>query len=451
MGDKGETLNAAEADEFEDLRTELDVIDKQLERLRFAERISAQTAVPVTPRAAEPGRIEPVRVEPIVKTGERLEPGMRMARVAKCIVLQKMTGQDPVVAALRDYPHDPVIAAVTKAAVAAGTTMDPTWAGALVGEEGSVYADFVAFLRAQTILGQFGTNGIPSLRNIPFRTPLLSQTTGGAGFWVGEGNGKPVTKFDFARTTLEPLKVANISVLTKELIRDSSPKADVEVRNSLVEALKERLDTDFIDPAKAAVAGISPASVTNGVAPIPSSGTDSDALRADIKAAYAAYTAGKVPLRGGVWVMEPALAASVGMMTNLLGTPEFAGIGQNGGSLAGFPVIASDYVPTGIVALLNAPEIYYGDEGGFEVSMSDQASIEMSDAPTQNAGTPAASQNGMVSMFQTNSVAILAERAVNWAKRRPNAAVVISGADWGASGGATLGAGRSSDRVSKAA
>ena len=42
---------------------------------------------------------------------------------------------------------------------------------------------------------------------------------GGAGYWVGEGKAKPLTKFDFTRTTLTPLKVANIAVLTKEADR----------------------------------------------------------------------------------------------------------------------------------------------------------------------------------------------------------------------------------------
>src|SRR5690625_7199109 len=90
----------------------------------------------------------------------------------------------------------------------------------------SAIADFVEFLRPQTILARFGRDGVPSLRQVPFRTALVGQTSGGEGYWVGEGKAKPLTKFDFSRRSLEPLKVANIAVVTEELLRDSSPSAE---------------------------------------------------------------------------------------------------------------------------------------------------------------------------------------------------------------------------------
>jgi hypothetical protein len=85
---------------------------------------------------------------------------------------------------------------------------------------------------------------------------------------VGEGKSKPLTKFDFNRSTLEPLKVANIAVATEETLRDSSPAADSIIRDSLAEALRERMDVSFIDPDVAAVAGVSPAAITNGATSI---------------------------------------------------------------------------------------------------------------------------------------------------------------------------------------
>jgi len=344
-----------------------------------------------------------------------------------------------------------------RAAVAAATTTDPTWAKPLVGEAGAINADFVEYLRPRTILGRFGMDGIPSLNKVPFRTALIGQTSGGQGFWVGEAKAKPLTKFDFERKVLEPLKVANITALSDELVRSSSVDAEGRMRDALVDALRERLDLDFIDPAKAAVAGISPASITNGVAPIPSSGNDADAVRADIKAALAAYTAGNNTASGGVWIARANLAASLGLMTNLLGQPEFGTVSQTGGNFAGFPIIVSDYTPADTVVLVNAPEIYLGDEGGFAVDMSREATLEMSDAPTAAGGNPPADATGsLVSMFQNNMVAIRAERTINWMKRRPQAVVVLSGVNWGeAPAGTTAGTagvenvrgGRGADRV----
>jgi len=455
-GDKGETLDAAEAEEFETLRDELESIDKQLERLAFAERMQGATATPIAVRAVEAGRPEPVRAEPIVKAAERYAPGVRMARAARVIILSRLSMQPVEHLAREYYPNDPAIVDVVRAAVPAASTTNPTWAGALVGEAGAIVADFIEFLRPQTIIGRFGQGGIPDLTRVPFYTALIGQTSGGAGYWVGEGKAKPLTKFDFERKTLTPLKVANIAALTDEVIRSANPAVEPIIRDALVAALRERLDRDFVDPAKAAVAGVSPASITNGVVPIVSSGNDAEAVRADIKAAFAAYTANNNALAGGVWIAPSNLAAALGMMTNLLGQPEFGTVDRMGGTLGGFPVIPSDYVPADTIILANAPEIYLGDEGGFAVDMSREATLEMDSAPTASAVPPADATGSLVSMFQNNMVAIRAERTINWLKRRPEAVVMLSSVDWGDATGTTAGtagigdtvrSGRGADRV----
>ncbi|MNM98675.1 Phage capsid family protein [compost metagenome] len=316
--------------------------------------------------------------------------------------------------------------------MAAGTTSQATWAAPLVGEETSAFADFVSFLRPTTILGRFGANGIPSLRNVPFRTALIGQTSGGDGYWVGEGNAKPLTKFDFTRTTIEPLKVANIAVATMELIRDSNPSADGLIRDQLAAALRERLDIDFIDPAKAAVAGISPASILNGVAAIPSSGDDADAVRADVRALFNQFIAANNAPTSGVWLMSSVTALALSMMVNPLGQSEFPGITMNGGTFQGLPVITSQYLPAdssgGIVALVNAGDIYLADEGGIDLSMSTEASLQMDNAPDN----PSTASTVMVSLWQRNLVGFRAERTINFARRRTSAVSYLTGVSWGA-------------------
>jgi HK97 family phage major capsid protein/HK97 family phage prohead protease len=440
-GERGETLDAAESEEFDSLQAEIDTVDGHLKRLVAHERTLAASAAPVISSTISVGEVSPhaaaaaQRVEPQpVRAAERVAPGIRMARVARTLALAKMNGRDPILLAVEQYQRDEGVVELVKATVAAASTQDPTWAGALVGFAGEIVADFVAYLRPMTILGQFGQGGVPDLRRVPFRAALVGQTSGGQGYWVGEGKAKPLTKFDFVRNRLFPLKVATISVLDREVVRDSSPQAEVLVRDALTEALTARLDTDFVDPAKAAVANVSPASVTNGVAGIPSTGTDAASTRADIKAAYAAYTAGNNQLSGGVWIMPADLAASLGMMRNLLGQPEFPGVSRSGGVLEGFPVIPSNYAPADTAILLNARETYLADEGGFRVDMSMEASLEMSDAPigsAVNPVTPSPPTTTLVSLWQTNCVGLLAERTINWMKRRPEACVILTGVKWG--------------------
>lgn len=438
--EKGETLDEAASQEYDGLDAEIKSIDEHLKRLHVLEKSQAQSAKPVKPTNLNGGeqtqqgsddRNPHISVRSLAPP---VAPGIRFARYAKCLGLAHKMHRDPVVIATERYGEsDPVIVAVVKAAVAAATSSHATWAGPLVGDETSVFADFVEFLRKQTILGRFGANGIPDLRRVPFRVPLIGQTSGGSGYWVGEGKAKPMTKFDFERKTLEPLKVANIAVATMETLRDSSPSAETIIRDQLAAALRERMDIDFIDPAKAASAGVSPASITNGVAAIPSTGDTADDVRADIKAVFGQFIADNNAPTSGVWVMPATTALSLSLMQNPLGQAEFPGISMNGGVLFGLPVIVSEYVPTvsggAYVVLVNASDIYLADEGGIAVDMSQEASLEMSDAPANTSDTPTAAQ--LVSLWQTNSVGFRAERTINFLKRRAQAVAVLSGVNWG--------------------
>ncbi len=438
----GETLDADQSEQFDTLEAEIAAIDKHIGRLKQMQKAQAANAKPVTEEAgaqrmANVKALDFKEVQVRAKNTQKLEPGIAFARAAKCLALGHLEHRDAIGIAKSLYEgQDSIIAAtqrlVTKAAIAAATTSDATWAGPLVGDETSVFADFVEYLRPQTILGRFGTNGIPSLRRVPFRVPLIGQTSGGDGYWVGEGQAKPLTKFDFERKTLEPLKVANIAVATMEVIRDSSPAADGIIRDQLAAALRERLDIDFIDPAKAAVAGVSPASILNGVAGIPSSGNTADDVRADIRAMFNAFIAANNAPTSGVWLMPATTALALSLMQNPLGQAEFPGISMTGGELFGLPVIVSEYIPTSsagaVVALVNASDIYLGDEGGVDLSMSTEASLQMDNAPDN----PTTASTVLVSLWQRNLVGFRAERAINWARRRASAVAYLTGVNWGA-------------------
>lgn len=438
----GTTLDASQQEEYDGFAEDVKAVDAHLGRLKTMEAATVSTAKPIEGvKSAAAGAA--ARSGIVVKTAPQLAPGIAFARIARVKALAKLDGDNVREKARELYGEDSeTFAAFQKATVAAATTSGATWAGPLVGDETSAFADFVEYLRPQTILGRFGSNGIPSLRRVPFRVPLIGQTSGGAGYWVGEGAPKPVTAFDFSRTTLEPMKVANIAVATMETLRDSSPSAEAIIRDQLAAALRARLDTDFIDPAKAASAGVSPASITNGLTFTASAGNTADDVRTDVRAVFASFIAANNAPTSGVWIMPATTALSLSLMLNPLGQPEFPGVSMNGGTLFGLPVIVSEYVPTAydadgagagvagaVVALVNASDIYLGDEGGVSVDMSQEASLQMLDNPTNHSGTGTATS--LVSMFQTNSVAFRAERTINWAKRRTSAVAALSGVNWG--------------------
>lgn len=419
--DEGRTLDATESESYDQAVAEISAVEKHIERLQTAEKTSISTAKPVagdTAKAADASRAGVITVR------DNLPQGTEFARFAKCLAIANGNLMQAEQIAKSQYPENPRIHNVMKAAVAAGTTTGTTWAAPLVDYQ-NFAGDFLNFLRPKTIVGRFGQGGIPALRSVPFNISVKGQTSGGGAGWVGEGNAKPVTKFDFNEVNLGWSKLAAIAVLSDELIRFSAPSADVLVRDSLAEALIARKDQDFIDPAKAAVANVSPASITNGVTAVVASGTDEAAVKADMKALMVKFITANLSLSSGVFIMHPSMALTLGMMSNALGQPSFPGITMNGGIFFGLPVIVSEYVTSTTIILAAANEIYLAEDAVM-ISASKEASIEMSDAPTGSSGTPTATS--LVSLWQTNSTALRVEQYTNWAKRRSAAAQLVTGA-----------------------
>src|SRR5690606_40370774 len=65
---------------------------------------------------------------------------------------------------------------------------------------------------------------------------------------------------------------------------------------------------------------------TNGITPVASSGSDADAIRADVRALMAQFIAANNAPTSGVWIMSSTTALSLSLMVNALGQPEFPGL-----------------------------------------------------------------------------------------------------------------------------
>jgi HK97 family phage major capsid protein len=444
--DKGETLDAEQQEEFDTLQEEVEAIDKHIGRLKIVEKTTGEKAAPVNGKTAEEGSASR-EGKIVVKAQDKLEPGIAFARLVKSLgaakgdmgrakhIAANRYGEDSdaygTLKALYERGRDGLgfdgfEALQQKAAVTAGSVISGNWASDLVLTEGGAFADFAEYLRPQTIVGKL------NLRNVPFDTALGSSASGGAGYWVGEGQPKPLTAFDFNKTTLTPLKCANIVVLTQELLLRESASAETMVRDEMKNALVALIDTAFIDPTNSGTANVKPASVANGAPHGVASGTgDADDVRADLRSMINEF----VTANSGsdiVLVMRATDALGAAMMNNALGQSEFPNIGMNGGELfPGLSVITSQTVPSGTVIALQPSEIFLADDGGFKVDVSTEASLQMLDNPTNASADGTATS--MVSLWQTNSVGFLCERIINWKKRRSTAVAYLTGVAWGGS------------------
>jgi HK97 family phage major capsid protein len=305
-----------------------------------------------------------------------------------------------------------------KTAVAAGDTTTTAWAGALVQYD-NMASEFVEYLRPQTIIGK-----LTGLRRVPFNIRFPSQSAGSSVGWVGQGLPKKVSKLTLATNTLGFAKAAGIVVITKELAMFSSPSAETLVRDDLAASMIAFLDQQFIDPGVAASANVSPASITNGLtSQNQATGTTLATFEADVATAMSVLIAGEVPFTSAVWVTDPYTAMKIGMLRTANGDYAYPGVGVNGGTLFGIPLITSNGVPHSVSAgsiltLFSQPDIFLADEGGLEVDASDQASIEMNDAPAGGA-------TSLTSLWQNNLIGIRCERVINWQRRRTAAVTYI--------------------------
>lgn len=431
--DESRSMDNAEAERFDTLSSEIKSLDNDIARLSRMADIDAASAQPVdaTQKAAIPA-VGGARVPVQVKNTEKLEPGIGFARLARVKAIAHVEHQDPARIAQSMYPDDETLvkSLTTKGAVNAASTGAATWAGNLINEGGVGFADFVEFLRPRTLLGQISGR----LRNLPFDTPVLVQGTGGTAKWTKEGDSKPLTQWTYTRAKMAPLKVAAIAAATKESLMRASVAADALLRDELARAVGSAIDSTFVS-ASAAVADTSPAGIRNGVSAVALTGDGTIAgIRCDIAAMLKELVGDNLSVSGAFWVMPETLAIDLSLVANEVGNAAFPGITPQGGTLAGLPVFTSQFMPTPdsngpVVMLMKGDEIFLGDEGGIQVSMSDQASLVMDDAPSGSSVTPTAAQ--MVSLWQTNSVGFLVERFINFQKRR-TAAVVWAQVNWSA-------------------
>ena len=412
-GQDDRTLDADEEKQYDSLQTERQSVDGHIARLENLVKDSAPTTVEVKNKAPN---VFVKRADP----DEKFQ-GQNFTRkiIAKTLAFQSQGAMSPgQIAAQRWGKSHPGLVKLiqsgyeydVKTGIPGGGSGSGEWGAELVSADNRYMGDFIEFLYAMTVY-----NRLP-LRNIPANVTIKGQDGAATGFWVGESGAIVPSVQSFSSVSLTPLKVAAISVVSNELIRDSSPAAEQLVRDALVEAAAQRIDATFISAA-AASAGVSPAGILNGVTADVASGTDADALRTDVKTLYAGFLSAK-NARGLYMVTTPTLAKSISLMVNALGQPEFPGMGAEGGTLLGDPIITGDNVGAGDLILLKPSDIYRIEAGGLSVSVSQDATLEQDDTPTGESEGPTAASASIVSMFQTESTALKVVLPMNFAKRR---------------------------------
>lgn len=429
--DEGRTTDKEEAEEFETLDTEIKAVDADLVKLKRLKALQDEAApVPNDQKSGGQGETRGQRAGHIMmKSADKDEAfkGQNFVRQIIAKAAGRLQDRNPVAIAKERWgsTNPTLVNLMIKAnEVPGGGTGSGEWGAELVTADTRYRGDFIEFLYSMTVYDKL------PLRRVPANVMIKGQDGAATGYWVGESKAIPATAMDFMNVTLTPLKAAALAVISNDLILYSDPDAEMLVRDGLVQASSQRVDTTFLSAA-AASAGVSPAGLLNGVTAINASGTDADALRRDVKALYAPFITAK-NATGLAFVTTPSLAKSIQLMQNPLGQPEFGAVTATGGNLLGDQVYVGDNVGAGDLILLKPSDIFRIGDTGVEVSISREAMIEQNSVPTGATDTPTAASATMTSMFQEDSTAIKVIRRISFAKRRSSAVQYIGDADYGA-------------------
>jgi HK97 family phage major capsid protein len=292
-----------------------------------------------------------------------------------------------------------------KGAIAPGTSTDSVWAAPLVNA--GVTADALSVLSTQSIVAQLAGR----VRMVPFNVKVPADTTALLGDWIAELGSTPVGALALATVgPLEATKIGIIAVLTRELMTLGGALAEQTVRNGVLGALARTIDQKFLLPTLGPTVAGRPASITFGATAVTSTGATAAAIAADLGSMIAALT---TTAGTPVWILRPTTAAKVA-----------AALGTTSGlpaTLYGIPAIVSPNSPAQIT-LIDPGMVLVADEGGFDVSISQEASVQMDSAPTD----PAVAGTVFAPFFQQNLIGIRCTRWINWERAAAGAVVYMT-------------------------
>ena len=400
--DGGATPDEETEKSIQAVEVEIEAIEKNIARVKKQIEEVEKAKSNLQEPEPTPGQDRAPKIK-IVKT---LEKGIGFAQYARAKLVAALEAKKghyiaPVDIAKQLGFGDEVQDLVKKATL--GTTTDSGFAASLVTENRLV-GEFVDMLRAATVFDQ-----LSGFRAVPFNSKIPSQLTGGQAQWVGEGAPKPLTNPTYGEVEIKEHKLAAITVYTQELMRRSDPAVDILVRDDLIEASKTLIDSTFLDAV--AASAVRPAGVLNDVVATANTGTTAEAYEADLMALIDSFVTANLSLDGAYIIMSETRAAQISLLRDALGNTYFQGMSLRGTrTLMGIPVITSQTVGNKII-LVKTSEILLAQDGGVDVSYSDQATLV--DGSTTH------------HLWQENKFAVRVEKFITWAKRRPVAAAFL--------------------------
>jgi len=326
---------------------------------------------------------------------------------------------------------------IQRAAQGPATTFTPGYAQELVHQ---TYAAFLDELRGVSAVARVNfvsdsfANGAPIV--VPYRVAKEPFPDNFEAAFRREGDPIRVGRLRTGAKTLYPYSMGVIGTFTRELLRRSTPSIETMIRQAMLDDTASIIDA-LVFGNGAAVAGLRPAGLTNGIDPTDTHAATATPTIADIDADLNKLVKQLVAVRmmGGPstsWVMNTANAVTLSTLQNALGGSAFPGTTAQGGTLKGYPVAASPYFALDRVLLVDGAGVFMAG-GTPEFEMSTQATLHEENTaplPIGSAGAPATVAAPARSLFQTNSAALRMIEEISWDELRTGAVQELTGVAW---------------------
>lgn len=308
------------------------------------------------------------------KSSDEVEPGIRMARLAKLAMLSQNDNEKALRLSQQLYPKDSELKGYLEATEKAMNVTTPTDGGFFVPEV--LANEVIPYLYPKLAVMQLGAKRVP----MPNGNMSMSRIdTSSSFYWVGES--VPITKSGLkaGQVKLSSKKGAGLVPISNDLLRCNTMQADALIRDDMITVISLGLDY-------AAMFGTGssyqPKGITNFENVVSGSPTSHARItNVDITRMLALLYKQNVPLSNVGWIFNADMWGEIIALRDGAGQFMFLDEMVKNGTLLGRPFIMSNQIATESggkkvtkVILGDFSEFLWGEQLGMEVALSREAS-----------------------------------------------------------------------------
>lgn len=284
-------------------------------------------------------------------------------------------------------------------------------------------AEVIELRRAATVVRALGPRVLP----LPTGTMQIPKITAGAsGSYIGENTNATKSQQTFGNVLLTAKKLAVLVPISNDLIRNSSPQADMVVRDDVVRSLAVTEDAAFIraDGTNGQPKGLRYWAPAGNI--VASAGTSLTNMTADLGNAMLALMNANTPAGNWAWIFSPRSWKALTTIQNTNGFYVFRDEMVQAKTLWGFPFRVTTSVPITLTVGANSDcsEVYLANFDDLAIGDNLQLSIDVSQEAAYYDGS------GVVAAFSQDQTVIRAIAEHDFVARYADAISVITGVRW---------------------